>query len=220
MIPIVILVSGNGSNFQAIYEKCHGRSVQIKAVISDQVDAYGLVLAREAEIPHFVCSHVKGEFRENYCEILADVIEDVAGDVALVVLAGFMQILSPNFIQRFKNKILNIHPSLLPRYRGLDTHRRVLEAGDEYHGATVHVVTEELDNGPILAQDHFRVRSNDNVRTLEGYVHNLEHKLYPGVLTVLGQNQVIMTRPSVYEDEGEFESKPFSVDPKYFINDT
>lgn len=188
--PIVVLISGNGSNLQAIIDKCHvPGDVEIKAVISDQPGAYGLHRALQAGIKAGVHKQVEGEPRDGYCFILADIIEDFEPE--LIVLAGFMKLLSPCFIDRFPNKIINIHPSLLPKYKGLHTHRRVLEAGDKEHGITIHWVTEELDSGPIIVQRRFPIMSDDTEETLEQKVHLLEHIWYPWVVSRIARNERI-----------------------------
>jgi phosphoribosylglycinamide formyltransferase-1 len=151
-LPIVILISGRGSNMQAIAERAAQGTlpVDIRAVISDKADAAGLATAASMQIPTRTLSPREFADRASYDVELAKL---VAGfEPKLVVLAGFMRILSPSFIATFADRILNIHPSLLPLYRGLHTHRRCLAAGDQVHGASVHFVTEELDGGPLVIQ--------------------------------------------------------------------
>ena len=187
--PIVVLISGNGSNLQAIIDKCHmPGNVDIKAVISDKSDAYGLVRAEAASIRPFVQPQYHFEEREEYCQILADTVACFRPE--LVVLAGFMKILTPNFIQLLPQTI-NIHPALLPKYKGLHTHKRVLEAGDREHGITIHWVTEELDSGPTILQRSLEIKVDDTVETLEHRIHELEHEWYPFVVNEIAAGRII-----------------------------
>lgn len=177
-LPIVILISGRGSNMQAIAERAVSGElpVEIRAVISDRAEAAGLATAASMQIPTRALSPREFPDRPSYDLALAKL---VAGfEPKLVVLAGFMRILSPAFIATFADRILNIHPSLLPLYRGLHTHRRCLEAGDPLHGASVHFVTEELDGGPLVIQAQVKVRPGDSESTLSARVQRQEHRIY------------------------------------------
>jgi phosphoribosylglycinamide formyltransferase-1 len=177
-LPIVILISGRGSNMQAIAERAAQGTlpVDIRAVISDKADAAGLATAASMQIPTRTLSPREFADRASYDVELAKL---VAGfEPKLVVLAGFMRILSPSFIATFADRILNIHPSLLPLYRGLHTHRRCLAAGDQVHGASVHFVTEELDGGPLVIQAQVKVRPGDSENTLSARVQRQEHRIY------------------------------------------
>jgi phosphoribosylglycinamide formyltransferase-1 len=177
-LPIVILISGRGSNMQAIAERAAQGTlpVEVRAVISDKADAPGLVSAASLQIPTRALSPREFAARADYDVALAKL---VAGfEPKLVVLAGFMRILSPSFIATFADRILNIHPSLLPLYRGLHTHRRCLEAGDRLHGASVHFVTEELDGGPLVIQAQLKVLPGDSESTLSARVQRQEHRIY------------------------------------------
>jgi len=191
MIPIVVLISGNGTNLQAIINKCHGQTVDIKAVISDQFNAYGLKRAAASEIPTKVCPQ-RCITRDEYCLMLSDVVADYEPE--LIVLAGFMKILTPQFVNRFQNKIINIHPSLLPKYKGLNTHQRMKEAGDRTHGITIHVVNEELDSGPIILQKSISVFPVDDVEMIETRIHQLEHIWYPEVINTLARWQTAIRK--------------------------
>ena len=174
--PIVILISGRGSNMRALIE--HSRERQaftVSKVLSDQPAAAGLSTAREFGVPAQVLP--AADDRAAYGRQLAAAIAETAP--RLVVLAGFMRILSPEFIAAFEGRILNIHPSLLPKYPGLHTHRRVLEAGDAEHGATVHFVTEQLDAGPPVIQARVPVLPNDDEARLAARVQAQEHHIYP-----------------------------------------
>ena len=177
-LPIVILISGRGSNMQAIAERAAQGTlpVEVRAVISDKADAAGLATAASMQIPTRALSPREFADRASYDVELAKLVAGFAPK--LVVLAGFMRILSPSFIASFADRILNIHPSLLPLYRGLHTHRRCLEAGDEVHGASVHFVTEELDGGPLVIQAQVKVLPGDSESTLSARVQRQEHRIY------------------------------------------
>jgi phosphoribosylglycinamide formyltransferase 1 len=150
---------------------------EIVAVVSDQPSALGLEAARNLHIPARVVSATKGTPRAAYDAELADAIDEYSP--SLLALAGFMRILSPGFVARYPGRILNIHPSLLPKYPGLDTHRRAIEARDAQHGATVHFVTEELDGGPPIIQGRIQVEPADDASSLQSRVIVLEHRIYP-----------------------------------------
>jgi phosphoribosylglycinamide formyltransferase-1 len=178
-LPIVVLISGSGSNLRAIAEGARSGSlpVEIRAVISDRVDAPGLAWAADAGLPAIVISPRDFADRAAFDRALADRIDGYAP--RLVVLAGFMRILGREFVERFAGRMLNIHPSLLPRHRGLHTHQRALEAGDAVHGASVHFVTPELDGGPVVLQARVPVRPDDDEATLAARVLAQEHRIYP-----------------------------------------
>lgn len=175
----VVLISGSGSNLQAIIDAVarHQINASISGVISNRADAFGLERARQAGITDIVIDHTQYSTRQDFDQALSETINKLGPD--LIVLAGFMRILSNEFIDQFKEKLLNIHPSLLPRYKGLHTHRRVLEAGDSMHGASVHFVNNELDSGPVVIQAEVAVKDNDTESTLTQRVHQLEHIIYP-----------------------------------------
>ncbi len=177
-LPIVVLISGSGSNLQAIIDAVQaGLPAEIRAVISNKAEAYGLERARLAGIPTHVLNHRDYADRESYDAALAQLIDDSKAE--LVVLAGFMRILSAGFVRRYEGRLLNIHPSLLPRHRGLDTHARALAAGDDEHGATVHFVSPELDAGPIILQARVPVEPGDSPESLAARVLREEHRIYP-----------------------------------------
>lgn len=174
---VAILISGRGSNMRALVERAAGYEVVL--VASNRPHAAGLDWARERGLPTWAWGS-RGVARDAFDKALGDAIADHgAGTIAL---AGYMRILSPAFVNRFAGRIVNIHPSLLPKYRGLDTHQRVLDAGDSSSGCTVHLVTEELDSGEILGQTKVRVKSGDTPATLEKRVLAAEHLLYPRAL--------------------------------------
>jgi len=178
-LPIVVLISGGGSNLRAIDEQVtNGRlPVAIRAVISDKPDAAGLAWATKRGLPTVSLSPRDYPDRAAYDRALADAVASFAP--GLVVLAGFMRILGDEFVDHFAGRLLNIHPSLLPKYRGLHTHRRALEAGDREHGASVHFVTRELDGGPVVLQARVPVRDGDDEAALAARVLAEEHVIYP-----------------------------------------
>lgn len=176
---VVVLLSGTGSNLQALIDStATGDSpVRISAVISNRADAYGLVRAQNAGIPTRVLDHKQFDGREAFDAALIEAIDGF--DPQLVVLAGFMRILTGDFVRHYEGRLLNIHPSLLPKYKGLHTHQRALEAGDREHGCSVHFVTEELDGGPLVVQAVVPVESDDTPESLAQRVHRQEHHIYP-----------------------------------------
>lgn len=176
---LVILLSGSGSNLQAFIDAIANNSLDasIAAVISNKANAYGIERAQQVGIKTEVVDHKQFADRESFDHTLAERIENYQAD--LVILAGFMRILTPGFVSQFKGRLLNIHPSLLPKYPGLHTHQRAIDAGDREHGATVHFVTEELDGGPAIIQAQVPVINNDSEDTLAGRVLVQEHKIYP-----------------------------------------
>lgn len=179
MKRIVILISGRGSNMEAIVQACRGEGwrARIAAVISNRPDAAGLKFASARGVPTAVVDHKAYPSRDRFDAALADEIERHGAD--LVVLAGFMRILGAGFVERFAGRLLNIHPSLLPSFTGLHTHRRAIEAGCKLAGATVHLVTAELDHGPIVAQAVVPVMPGDTEVTLSARVLAREHVIYP-----------------------------------------
>ncbi|MEX2334153.1 MAG: phosphoribosylglycinamide formyltransferase, partial [Pseudohongiella sp.] len=177
---VVVLISGNGSNLQAIIDQSHTGGYQLSAVISNRADAFGLQRAAQAGIATCVLDHKAFASREAFDARLRQEIDTFAPD--LVVLAGFMRILSSAFVQHYAGRLLNIHPSLLPAYKGTNTHQRVLDAGEALHGASVHFVTPELDGGPVVRQAVIKIAANDTKDTLAQRVAIEEHKIYPEVL--------------------------------------
>lgn len=175
MIKIAVLVSGSGSNLQALIDA--NLSGQIVGVISNKPEAYALQRAKTAEIATSVIEHKHYPNREAFDAVMHQQLLD--WDVDLVILAGFMRILSAKFVSAWEGKMVNIHPSLLPHYKGMHTHQRVLNTGDVLHGCTVHYVTAELDAGQALTQAILTVKQNDTVESLAQRVHSLEHLIYP-----------------------------------------
>lgn len=182
MKNIVILISGRGSNMQTIVQKCKEENwnARISVVISNRADAAGLQFAKEQGIPTAVVSHKGYPNRESYDVALMAAIDGYQPDV--VVLAGFMRILTAGFVEHYMGRLLNIHPSLLPNFRGLHTHQQAIDAGVRVHGATVHFVTPELDGGPIIAQAVVPVLPGDDEDSLADRVLEQEHRIYPRVV--------------------------------------
>ena len=175
---VVVLISGSGSNLQALIDSLQADSpAQISAVISNRADAFGLQRAAKAGIATQVLDHKAYADREAFDGALIEAIDAYQAD--LVILAGFMRILTPGFVTHYTGRLLNIHPSLLPKYKGLHTHQRALEAGDAEHGCSVHFVTEELDGGPLVVQAVVPVMADDTPETLAERVHAAEHQIYP-----------------------------------------
>ena len=197
-----VLISGNGSNLQAMIDAIKGNQIygKICCVLSNKEDANGLQRAQEVKIPTEVVSNKDFETREDFDTELVKVLSSYNPD--LVVLAGFMRILRPVFINAFSGKILNIHPSLLPKYPGLNTHERVLESSDNIHGITVHFVDESLDGGPICAQSSLEITTR-SVKQLEQQIHKLEHELYPKVVSWFGEGLLRLTEGKVYFENRE-----------------
>ena len=200
LLRVVVLVSGRGSNLQAIAARADagGLPIRIEAVVSDRPDAGALDWARARGIPAAVLSPRDFADRESYGHALGDVVEAYAPQ--LVVLAGFMRILSDEFVLRFSGRMLNIHPSLLPRYPGLHTHRRALEAGDKEHGASVHFVTPELDGGPVVLQARVPVLPGDDEDTLAARVLREEHVIYPRCVGWFAAGRLVLRDGAVWFD--------------------
>lgn len=176
---IVVLISGSGSNLQAIIDATQSGRINgdVVAVLSNKAGVYGLERATNAGIATEVLDHKAYDSREQFDAAMMQVIDGYSPD--LVVLAGFMRILTPEFVRNYEGRMLNIHPSLLPKYKGLHTHKRALEAGDQEHGCTVHFVTEELDGGPLLVQGRVSINPDDTEESLQQKVHVQEHQIYP-----------------------------------------
>jgi phosphoribosylglycinamide formyltransferase-1 len=189
---IVVLISGGGTNLQAIINACKEGYIngEVVAVISNKADVYGLIRAEQAGISHVVLSHKDHDSRESYDQALVSKINSFSPD--LVVLAGFMRILTADFVQTYSGKLLNIHPSLLPKYQGLNTHQRAIEAKDSEHGVSVHFVTEELDGGPVILQAKVPVFKDDSADDLASRVHQQEHRIYPLVVKWFCENRLSM----------------------------
>ncbi|PUB74322.1 MAG: phosphoribosylglycinamide formyltransferase [gamma proteobacterium symbiont of Ctena orbiculata] len=188
-MPVVVLISGSGSNLQAIIDSA-GRDlpIEIRAVISNRPNVHGLQRAAEAGIESAVLDHKAFPDRERYDRALMALIDSYSP--ALVALAGFMRILTPALVRHYAGRMFNIHPSLLPKYTGLHTHQRVLDAGDALHGASIHFVTEELDGGPLIVQAQVPVMAGDDADTLAARVLEKEHQIYPLVIRWFAENRL------------------------------
>ncbi|MDE2197230.1 MAG: phosphoribosylglycinamide formyltransferase [Gammaproteobacteria bacterium] len=199
-LPLVVLVSGAGTNLQAILEACAQGSLPatVEAVISDRGTAPALQRAAAAGITTHVLQPQDYPDRASYDRVLALLIDSHAP--GLVVLAGFMRILNDAFVQHYRGRMVNIHPALLPKYRGLRTHRRVLAAGEREPGSSVQFVTRELDGGPVIAQSKVPVRMDDTERSLTARVQACEHRLYPQVIRWIAEGRVRLADESVVFD--------------------
>ncbi len=197
---IVVLISGSGTNLQAIIDACNDDNypAEVVAVVSNKADAYGLTRAKNVGIATVTLSHKAFASREDYDQALIKEIN--AFDADLIVLAGFMRILTPSFVQHFQGKLINIHPSLLPKYQGLNTHQRAIDAGDDVHGVSVHFVTEELDGGPVILQAKVPVFEGDSSDDLAARVHEQEHRIYPLVIKWFAENRLNMYEDSAVLD--------------------
>ncbi|WP_226565068.1 phosphoribosylglycinamide formyltransferase [Shewanella chilikensis] len=197
---ILVMISGNGSNLQAVIDSCDSKMPgRVVGVISNKADAYGLIRAHHAEIDTSCVITRKEESRAQYDARLQAAIDRYQPD--LIVLAGFMRILSDELVSRYQGKMLNIHPSLLPKYPGLDTHKRAIEAGDSEHGASVHFVIPALDSGPVILQAKVPVFADDTVATLAARVHEQEHAIYPIVVRWFCQGRLKMVDGKAWLDD-------------------
>ena len=185
---IAVLISGNGSNLQSLIDNFKKESlIDIKCVISNKENAYGLERATEANIDNFFVDHTKFKTREEFDQELIKILEEYDPD--LIVLAGFMRILSELFVDKYIGKLINIHPSLLPKYPGLETHKKVIENKDSHHGVTIHYVDKTLDGGPICAQSQMEVKT-DNIKDLQNQIHQIEHEMYPLVIKQIAEGKL------------------------------
>ncbi len=207
MLPVAVVISGRGSNMEAIARAAQnpGSGYRVVRVIADRESAGGLARAASMGIPTSIVPVKQFADRASFDAALAAEIESTGA--RLIALAGFMRILSAEFVQRFSGRMLNIHPSLLPKYKGLDTHARAIAAGDSHHGASVHYVTAELDGGPVIMQGRLRLRAGDTAESVSARVHALEHIIYPHVCSLIATGRVECRGGSVYFD-GEALSAP------------
>ena len=197
---IVVLVSGSGSNMQVIAEACAKNEIDgdITAVISNRPDVMGLQRAKELGIATDVVDHTQFPTREEFDANLIRAIDEHTPD--LIVLAGFMRILTSDFVRRYKGKMLNIHPSLLPKYKGLNTHQRALDAGDKEAGVTVHFVSEDLDGGANIIQAIVPVLDDDDEGTLRSRVQTQEHVIYPIAVKWFVEGRISLNKGDAYFD--------------------
>ncbi|WP_100160360.1 phosphoribosylglycinamide formyltransferase [Proteus columbae] len=201
MKNIVVLISGNGSNLQAIIDACRVNQItgNVVAVLSNKADAYGLERAKLADIPAYFVDPALYNDRAGYDKALIERIDAYQPDI--VVLAGFMRILSSDFVAHYQHKLLNIHPSLLPKYPGLHTHRQVLANKDSFHGVTVHFVTEELDGGPMIIQARIPVLPDDTEQSLQTRIQVEEYRIYPLAIGWLADERLKMQNNQAFLDD-------------------
>lgn len=206
MIRIVVLVSGDGSNLQALIDATQSGRIraQIVGVISNVPSAYALERARLASIPTQVVDHRQFADRASFEAEVSNVIQEWKAE--LILLAGFMRVLTPAFVNRYSGQMINIHPSLLPAYRGLNTHARVLATGDRMHGCSIHFVTSDLDAGTVIAQAVTNVLPTDDLSTLTQKVRKLEHYIYPLVVSWIAAGRIALLGNKVYLDGQELQN--------------
>ena len=198
MFKIAVLISGNGSNLEAIINACKDNIINgsVDIVISNNPDAYGIQRAKNHSLDYKIIDNNKFETREDFDRALVEELKYSNPD--LIVLAGFMRILTPVVIEAFKNKIINIHPSLLPKYPSLDTHNSVIKNGDLKHGVTIHFVNEVLDGGQIIAQGELSVNPNETEKQLKRRIHSIEHILLPKIVSKFADGSIDMNN-IIYE---------------------
>ena len=206
-----VLVSGSGTNLQAFIDRvgCGALDLELSVVFSNKPDAFGLVRAKNAGIPTACLEHGDYADRDSFDRAVAAKLDEWQPD--LLVLAGFMRILSAAFVTHYAGKVLNIHPALLPAYPGLNTHQRVLDAGDKWHGSTVHFVTEELDGGPRIVQGRIRVAPTTDADELLRRVQAVEHRIYPTAADWFGAGRLQMKDGATWLD-GERLDEPVVLD--------
>ena len=189
-VKTAVLISGNGSNLQALLDAASATDypAEIVLVISNKAEAFGLTRAENAGVTTAILPHGNHASRESFDRMMDAALK--SHDIELVVMAGFMRILSDWFVGQWQGKLINIHPSLLPKYKGLDTHQRALDAGDTQHGATVHWVTAELDSGEVILQRSIPISAGDTAAALKERIHTLEHQIYPAALKQVASNML------------------------------
>ena len=187
---VAVLISGNGSNLQALIDsfKKEDSDIDINCVISNKKDAFGLERAARASIDNHFVDHTKFKNRETFDQELIQILDGYNPD--LIVLAGFMRILSEVFVEKYLGKLINIHPSLLPKYPGLETHKKVIENKETRHGVTIHYVDKTLDGGPICTQSEIEVTTK-NINDLQEQIHKIEHEIYPVVVQQIADGKIV-----------------------------
>jgi phosphoribosylglycinamide formyltransferase-1 len=210
MKSIVVLISGNGSNLQAIINHIKDGKIdgEIKAVISNVEDVYGLQRAQQAGIESLVVSHRDYASREEYDTALLANVEKFKPD--LIILAGFMRILTPYFVNFYTGKLLNIHPSLLPKYKGLNTHQRAIDNHDTEHGASIHFVSPELDGGPVILQAKVPIFEEDSAADLASRVQEQERQIYPLVVKWFCNDRLMMQQGKAFLDNEVLEEQGYA----------
>ena len=203
MKKIAVMISGSGSNLEAIVKACHEKNIygEIVYVISNNPDAYGIERAKKYNIPVKIIDHKSYTDRDDFDDALKEFLDNL--EVDLIILAGFMRILGKNITEKFYGKMINLHPSLLPLYPGLNTHTQALNNKDKYHGISIHFVSAELDAGPLIAQGKFLVKADDDLEKLVSKIHKVEHDLLPKVINELCLNNIYLdceTNKVMYSD--------------------
>ena len=200
MLRLVVLISGSGSNLQAIINACESNAIDAKvvAVISNNFNAFGLERAKKHKIPVVVVDNKDCKSRNDFDEKLLYEINSFSP--GLVVLAGFMRILTPLMTSAFKGMMINIHPSLLPKYPGMNTHQKVLDNKDNEHGVSIHLVSEQLDAGPIIAQAKILVNLNQTIEVLINRIHKAEHVLFPKIIGMIASKVIDIKKPLLNEN--------------------
>jgi phosphoribosylglycinamide formyltransferase-1 len=215
-LPIVVLISGSGSNLQAIIDSANADvPIELRAVISNEADAYGLIRAQRRGIPCEVLNHRAFNDREQYDLALLQLVDSYRP--GLVALAGFMRILTPVFVSPYVGRMFNIHPSLLPKFRGLHTHQRALDAGERLHGASVHFVTEELDGGPLIVQAQVPVLPGDDAEGLAARVLHREHQIYPLAIKWFAEQRLRLNSQGHVVLDGKVLQEPVVFEPEQSI---
>lgn len=203
MKKIAVMISGSGSNLEAIVKACHQKNIygEIVYVISNNPDAYGIERAKKYNIPVKIIDHKSYTDRDDFDDALKEFLDNL--EIDLIILAGFMRILGKNITEKFYGKMINLHPSLLPLYPGLNTHTQALNNKDDYHGISIHFVSAELDAGPLIAQGKFLVKADDDLEKLVSKIHKVEHDLLPKVINELCMNNIYLnceTNKVMYSD--------------------
>ena len=203
MKKIAVMISGSGSNLEAIVKACHEKNIygEIVYVISNNPDAYGIERAKKYNIPVKIIDHKSYTDRDDFDDALKEFLDNL--EIDFIILAGFMRILGKNITEKFYGKMINLHPSLLPLYPGLNTHTQALNNKDEYHGISIHFVSAELDAGPLIAQGKVLVKADDDLEKLVSKIHKVEHDLLPKVINELCMNNIYLnceTNKVMYSD--------------------
>ena len=203
MKKIAVMISGSGSNLEAIVKACHEKNIygEIVYVISNNPDAYGIERAKKYNIPVKIIDHKSYTDRDDFDDALKEFLDNL--EIDLIILAGFMRILGKNITEKFYGKMINLHPSLLPLYPGLNTHTQALNNKDEYHGISIHFVSAELDAGPLIAQGKVSVKADDDLEKLVSKIHKVEHDLLPKIINELCLNNIYLdceTNKVMYSD--------------------
>ena len=203
MKKIAVMISGSGSNLEAIVKACHEKNIygEIVYVISNNPDAYGIERAKKYNIPVKIIDHKSYTDRDDFDDALKEFLDNL--EIDFIILAGFMRILGKNITEKFYGKMINLHPSLLPLYPGLNTHTQALNNKDDYHGISIHFVSAELDAGPLIAQGKIPVKADDDLEKLVSKIHKVEHDLLPKVINELCLDNIYLnceTNKVMYSD--------------------